>query len=346
MTLMDDFGLVLETFGKAFIPERVRPYLRIHFQKAGIYVIPFKLFGLLFLASISITSALFTHFWPTFRAMATFNLVISTFAFWALIGGLSAATMIAAIYVWLDIKIFRRTAAMELVLPDFLTVVSENLRAGMMIDMALWKGVKPEFGVLASEIRIASKKVMTGQDVHAVLFDLTEKYDSPTMKRSFGLIVEAIKAGGEIAEIIDRTVDNIRQNNILKEKMMANAVQFTIFIAFIVTVIAPGLFALAYNLLIMIQAFGAKLTTAGASAGGAASTFLSFGGVAVKLEDFDFFAKMCIGIIGAFAAMIVSSISKGDIKSGTKYIPIFVLVGLGLYIVFRTTLTRIFGGII
>ncbi|MBI4441376.1 type II secretion system F family protein [Candidatus Woesearchaeota archaeon] len=346
MTLKDDFGLVLEMFGKAFVPERVRPGIRAHFQKAGIYVIPYKLFGLLFLLSVSITSALYKLAWSTFKGYAVFKLVFSTFLFWAIVGGAAAALMIAVVYIWIDVQIFRRTRAMEGVLSDFLTVMSENLRAGMTVDRALWKAVKPEFGVLSAEIKIASKKVMTGQDVDTVLRELTEKYDSPMMKRAFGLIIEAIKAGGEIAEIIDRTVENIRQNNILKEKMMANAVQFTIFISFIVMVIAPGLFALAYNLLVMIQAFGAKLTVAGATAGGAASTFLSFGGVAVALDDFKFFSQLCITIIGFFAAMIVSSISKGDIKSGLKYVPTFVLVGLLVYTFLLKTLLAIFGGLV
>ncbi len=346
MTLLDDFGLVLETFGKAFIPEQFRPTLRGHFQKAGIYIIPYKLFGLLFLASISITSALYTHFWSFFKKLLTLKLITYTFTFWTIVGGIAAATMIGAVYMWIDVHIFRRTRSMESVLPDFLTVVSENLRAGMTVDRALWKAVKPEFGILATEIRIASKKVMTGQDVDVVLRELTEKYDSPTMKRAFGLIIEAIKSGGELADTVDRIVDNIRQNNILKEKMMANAVQFTIFITFIVTVVAPGLFALAYNLLVMMQAFGAKLTVSGAGGGGAASSFLSFGGVAVKLEDFRFFSQMCIAIIGFFAAMIVSSISKGDIKAGLKYVPIFILVGLLLYTLMLNALLAVFGGII
>lgn len=344
MTIKDDFGLVLETFGKAFVPDRFRPIIRGHFQKAGIYVIPYKLFGLLFLASVSVTSALYTHFWPFFRKLAMLKLISYTFAFWAVVGGITAATMIGAVYVWIDIRIFRRTHAMETVLPDFLTVVSENLRAGMTVDRALWKAIKPEFGVLAMEIRIASKKVMTGQDVDAAMVELTERYDSPTMKRAFGLIVEAVKSGGELADIIDRIVDSIRQNNILKEKMMANAVQFSIFITFIVTVIAPGLFALAYNLLVIMGKFGAKLAISGATAGPA--SFLSFGGVAVKPEDFMFFSQLCIAIIGFFAAMIVSSISKGDIKAGLKYVPIFIITGLVLYTLFQKALLALFGGIV
>ncbi len=344
MALKDDFAVVLETFGKAFVPQRVRPILREHFQKAGLYVIPYKLFGLLFFAAVTITSALYTHFWPFFRPLVFYQLVFWTFLFWAAVLGGAAATMIGLVYIWLDVKIFRRTRAMETVLPDFLTVVSENLRAGMTIDRALWRAIKPEFGVLATEITIASKKVMTGQDVEKSLTALTDAYDSPTMKRAFGLIIEALKSGGELADIIDRVVENIRQNTILKQRMMANAVQFTIFISFIVMVVSPGLFALAYNLLVMIQAFGAKLTVGTAVTPAAA--FLSFGGVAVKLDDFRFFSQMSLVVISIFAAMIVSSISKGDMKSGLKYIPTFILVSLLLYSFFLKTLLAVFGGII
>ena len=70
-----------------------------------------------------------------------------------------------AVYFYVDLKIFNRTKQVEAVLPEFLNMVSENLKGGMAFENALWSSIKPEFGVLGDEMRLTAKKVITGQDI-------------------------------------------------------------------------------------------------------------------------------------------------------------------------------------
>ena len=189
---------------------------------------------------------------------------------------------------------------------------------------------------------MTAKKVATGQDVGEALMDFANKYESPNVRRTFTLLVESIKGGGEVSDIIDRSVEDIRQTNILKEKLIVNAISFVIFISIIVLVMSPGLFALAYTLLTILKGFALKI---GDSMASTITSFFSFKDISVDLDEFKIFSIMCIGTISFFASMIISSIYKGDIKSGLKYVPLFVGISIGLYLVFLKIFLSVFGGL-
>ena len=66
-------------------------------------------------------------------------------------------TLIIAYYVFLADA---RRSAVESVLPEFLSMVSSNVRGGMPVDQALWNSAKPEFGILAEEVQRERRNVL------------------------------------------------------------------------------------------------------------------------------------------------------------------------------------------
>lgn len=334
---------LLEQFGKAFMPERFRPKLRKFLQTAGIYKLPYSIFGILFFVSAVITFFIFIFAWPFIKKFATnfILLFVSVFIGWFVIHLCVALFIMALVYFYLDFKVYNRTKDIEKVLPDFLNVFSENLRTGMPVDKSLWRAVKPEFGVLSTEIKIAAKQVLTGKDVEEALSNFADKYESTILNRSLKLIVEGMKSGSEIAAIIDRIVEDIQKTSALKRKMATNAFTFVIFISIIVIFIAPGLFALSQNLLKIIAQFVTNL-----SASGAASTSMpiKFDKVSVDPHDFFIFSRYALVIIAFFSSLILAIISKGEIKAGLKYIPIFIISSVVSHIVFVKILEFMFGG--
>ena len=166
--------IFLEEFGKAFVPKRFRPYLRAHFLKANIEEIPFRLFGGLFYAALLITFvAYFYKVFPFLQGGAAPKVFLYTLLTWTALPLVLALVFGGAIYFYLDLIIFNRTKRMEEVLPDFLRLVSENLKGGMPFERAMWSAIKPEFDILSSEVRLAAKRVMTGEDIGAALTEFT-----------------------------------------------------------------------------------------------------------------------------------------------------------------------------
>lgn len=336
--------IFLEEFGKAFVPKRFIPNLRKYLLKAGFNEVPYKFFGMLFYISALITTLIFiTFIYPYLKKFSLIEVYIYSFVSWFLVQLFFVTLFILLIYFYLDLKIYHRTKKMEEQLPDFLQVLSSNLKGGMTFERALWAAIKPRFNVLGSEMAKASKKVMTGYEVSKALTELADKYDSLMLRRTVDLMISEIESGGNVAELIDRIVNNLKETKSLKDEMSAAALAYVIFISVIVVVISPLLFALSFHLLILILNFVTKLSVATQRV--AALPFL-FSKINVNPDDFRIFSIITILVISFFSSLIVSIVEKGDIKGGVKYIPIFVFGSITLYLFFMKVLGLLFGGIL
>lgn len=335
-------GTYLDSLGKAFVPKKFRPSMREYLLKAGITQSPYRFFGIMFFVAIFITITTYLgFFFDLIKDISPVGLGVLTFFYFAVgLLGLSAF-IIVGIYFYLNIKIYERTKALEEKLPEYLTLLSTNLKGGMSFDKALWSAIKPQFGILSKEITLVSKKVMTGNDVAEALVEFSEKYNSPILKRTINLMISEIESGGKITEVIDRIVANLRKTRQLKAEMAATTVSYMIFIAVIVIVIAPALFALSLQLLNIVIGFTSNLS----SSGSGTNLPVSIGQVSIDPNSFRTFSALALGIISVFSSMIISIIEKGDVKGGLKYIPLFLVGSQIFYIIFLNLLSKLFSGI-
>jgi type II secretory pathway component PulF len=207
--------------------------------------------------------------------------------------------------------------------------VSTNLKGGMSFENALWSAIKPEFGILANEIGLVSKKVMTGNDVSDALIEFSMKYDSPILRRNIQLMISEVESGGKIVETIDKIIYDMKKTQILKKEMASSTVTYMIFIGMLVIFICPVLFALSLQLFTIINGF---LGSVGSNVS-MNSTNLHVGASALTPKDFRIFSIAAITIISIFSSLIVAVIEKGEVKSGLKYIPMFLISSLTIYVI-------------
>ena len=342
ITMALDF---LTDIGRAFVPKRFRPNLRSYLLMAGYDEVPFKFFGGLFFSTIFVT--IVTHFaaiQPLIQDRSLLVIGLTAFGFIAGVALVLSALIILGIYFFLNIKIYNRTKKLEDKLVDYLTLVSTNLKGGMSFEKSLWVSIKPDFGILAKEIGLVSKKVMTGNDLTEALIEFSMKYDSPILRRSINLIIGEVESGGRVVEVIDKVIQNLRKTRMLKDEMAASTVTYMIFIGAIVMVISPALFALSAQLLQVVIGFTGNIS---GSIGGAAAGFLpiSINEVSIDPKQFVWFSRGAIASIAVSSAFIVSIIEKGNIKSGLKYVPLFLLVSLAVYTILNEVLSGVFAGI-
>ena len=183
---------------------------------------------------------------------------------------------------------------------------------------------------------------MTGYDIDKALLELAQKYNSPMLRRSVDLIISELEAGGDIADLLDKVIDNLKETKALKEDMSASAIAYIIFISAIVVLISPLLFSLSFHLLIVITSFLEQLT--GATERVQALPF-TFSKVVVDPSNLKIFSVVAISVISIFSSMIVSIVEKGTIKAGLKYIPIYLFGSLIFYFIFMKVLGIVFGSI-
>ncbi len=335
-------GNILEELGKAFVPNRYRPTLRLYLSKGGVHKVPYSFFAVLFFLVLAATAFIYfgLNVFSYISENSPITIGIYVFLFWTLCSTILTMVIAAGFYFYINMKIYSRMKDMELILPDYLVLVSTNLKGGMSFERSLWGAIKPEFGILAEEMSYVSKRVMTGSDLTEALTELAQKYESPTLRRTLNIIVGELESGGKIASVLDQSIDILRKTKLIKDEMAANTLMFTIFIGAIVMVISPLLFALAFNLLsilinVMIQ-IGPALQQS------TSSVPFKFESGSLRVDDFKIFSSLALAVISIFASMILSIIQRGDIKSGVRYIPFFVAVAVLLYNFFMIVLGAVF----
>ena len=332
--------IFLEEFGKAFVPKRFIPNLRSYLLKAGFDEVPYRAFGLLFYFSAIITTLIYWLFInPYLKKFSLFLIYSFSFIGWFMVQLTISTLFILLVYFYLDLKIFVKTRGMEEQLPDYLQLVSANLKGGMTFERALWSAIKPRFNILGPEMARASKKVMTGYEVKKSLIELSDKYDSLMLRRTVDLMISELESGGNVADLLDRIVDNLREVKALKDEMSASAIAYVIFISMIVIFISPLLFALSFHLLVIILGFVNKIASA---TQGVPNIFIQPSKVNLDPNDFKIFSMLAIFVISFFSSLIVSLVEKGNIKAGVKYIPIFIGGSLGMYLLLMKILSAVF----
>ncbi len=332
------------TFGKAFIPKKFRPGLRYFFEKAGYDEVPYHTFGILFWIAAAITYLIYlTQLYRSLSLKGPLVFFVLTIIVWTALMLVVVFIVGGAGYFWLNMRIYRRTKEMEAKLADYLTLVSTSLKGGYSFERALWAAIKPEFGILAREIGLVSKRVMTGNNVTEALREFSRKYESPELRRSIDLIIGELESGGRVVDVIDRTIGNLKKTKALKEEMTAATLTYMIFIGALVMFVMPVLFALSFVLFNTISGFIGNLAGSMSSSPVAMIQLREPG---VKASDFKLFSVLTMMIISTSSALIISIIEKGDMRAGVKYIPMFLTSSIIIYFLSLRLLMGIFGGIL
>ncbi len=336
-------------FSEALAKRRERAYqrkilLKQKIDKAGLAVSPSRVSRGLFIFCVVIN--LFITFFAVQRFYAdisynfVFLFVLLVFV-WVFMFCVVLFVTWFLFYVGLDLAIFQRKQKLEEVLPDFLQLASSNIRAGMTIDQSLWFAVRPRFGVLANEIQEVAKRTFAGEPLDSALTHFVKKYDSKVLERSINLLIEGLSAGGEMGALMNKIASNIQETNLMKKEMAANVTTYIIFITFATVVAAPFLFGMAYQLIIVIQEVFSRVDI---NPGATSGMPLSISKGVISTNDFMIFAIVSLIITSFFSAIIVSAIKKGNITGGIKYIPIFIISSITLFLIVVKIFSMFVGG--
>ncbi len=330
---------------KMMMMEHHRARLKYYMEKAGFAVESHKLSKIIFDLCIVINLLVSFYLIYRFSTDLKYGFLYVTFVMflvWVVVFITLLLSLWLLFYIIIDLRIFKRKVGIEEVLADFLQITSANIKAGMPIDRALWYAVRPQFGVLANEIEIVAKETMSGEDLESALKKFAKKYDSIMLKRSINLLVEGIGAGGEIGDLLNKIAMDIEESKILKKELAANVTTYVIFITFATIVAAPLLFALSSYLLDIINSLMSKLDIPS----GVTSLSINLSGGGMSIKDFRIFAIICLLITSYFSSIIIATIKKGEVKAGVKYIPIFMISTVLLFLILSVVIGKMFGSII
>lgn len=231
---------------------------------------------------------------------------------------------------------------MEDVFPDFLEMMSSNLRAGMTIDRALLLSAREEFAPLDKEIFKLGKDLVTGKEIEKSLKDMAERIDSERIRKTLLLLVSGIRSGGNLATLLQETATNVRERSFVEKRAASSVLMYVIFICFAISVGAPLLFSLST---VLVDTLSSILATLPPVDAGSQQLPFTLTTIAITPTFVTYYAILFILATNLLGCLVLGMVGKGDEKAGIKYFIPLVAVSLLVFFGIKTILSSYFGGL-
>ncbi|MCD6434097.1 MAG: type II secretion system F family protein, partial [Candidatus Diapherotrites archaeon] len=135
----------------------------------------------------------------------------------------------------------KRIAQMEAALPTALKQIADSLKAGATYEFALRDATQADFGPLTKELKLSLRKLEEGANLQDSLRHLYDNIDSRLIKRAVAIIIDAIKSGAPLADILEDIADDIRAMHQVAIERRARTLMQVLFIATAGAIVAPAI---------------------------------------------------------------------------------------------------------
>ncbi len=251
-----------------------------------------------------------------------------------------------AIIIYLAIKNTLKKSArikkLEEVFPDFLQLMSSNLRAGMTVDRAILLSSRPEFAPLDKEILQTGKDLATGKDIAKTLLDMSKRLESERIHKTILLIISGIQAGGDLAILLEQTAVSMRERKFVEKKAASSVLMYVIFIFLAVSIFAPALFSLSNVLVEVLTNILSGLPETDTSA----NLPFTLSKINISIAFIKYFSIIFMITIDFFSSLVLGLVSKGQEKQGLKYFPIIVALSMAVFFGARIIIARFLEGLL
>ena len=255
--------------------------------------------------------------------------------------GIGFAVVFFSLKFMENLKKLARIKKIEGVFPDFLSLVSSNLRAGMTVDRAMLLSSRPEFDPLDSEIMQVGKDISTGKPVGIALKAMSKRIGSEKIKKTLLIILSGIRAGGDLAILLEETSRNMRQREFVEKKASSQVLMYVIFIFLAVSIFAPGLFSLSGVLVETMTGLMGDVNMDSMPQ----NVPVSFSAISISTTFIFYFSLCFIIVMDIMASLILGLVGKGDEKEGLRYLPIMLILSLGIFFALGRILSGVMSGL-
>jgi len=230
-----------------------------------------------------------------------------------------------------------RIKKMESVFPDFLQLVSSNLRAGMTVDRAMLLSSRSEFAPLDKEILQTGRDISTGKPVEISLKAMSNRIGSEKIEKTLLIILSGIRAGGNLAILLEETSRNMRQKYFTEKRAASQVLMYVIFIFLAVSVFSPGLFSLSGIFVDTMTNLMRGITPESLPQ----NLPVSFSVINISSSFIFYFSIMFIIAMDIMASLILGLVSKGDEKEGLRYLPVMLVLSLSIFFIVGRVLSGV-----
>ncbi|MCX6707911.1 MAG: type II secretion system F family protein, partial [Candidatus Woesearchaeota archaeon] len=205
---------------------------------------------------------------------------------------------------------------------------------------ALFMAARPEFGPFKKELDRVGREVAVGKDLIKSLNDLTSRIKSAKLEKTIYLIISGIKSGGNLAPLLDKAAQDLRDQEIIDKKIRASIGMYRIFIFIGIGVAAPFLFALSSIVVeVLTKSFAGMETSA------STGMPIALGGISMPIDFVKTFSLVFISTSCILGSLVLGLVSKGKAKEGVKYMIPLIFLAVAIFFITRILMSNALGGL-
>ncbi len=211
-------------------------------------------------------------------------------------------------------------------IPSLLREISDAQKTGLPLPRAILEASKHQYGALTPELKRMASKITWGIPFSKSLRSLTDATDTPMMRRTALLILEAERSGGAIEDVFESAHKHVSEILGLKRERLGamKPYRWIIFASFLVFAFVMLILLVTFFQTLAVQVIDAVTEGQEATAG------LPFNVAGLQIV---FFHMMVIEAV--FAGLISGKMSEGDAKLGLRDSCILLVI---CYVLFKLTM--------
>jgi flagellar protein FlaJ len=248
------------------------------------------------------------------------------------------------LYMLLNFLVDKRTSSIERVLPDLLSMIAQNMSAGMTPYNALWVAARPEFGALADEIQKVARDTLTGTPLETALMNMGKRVDSNKLRRTVKLMIQGMRSGGELPTVLQEIARDTRVEQNLVKRMESETTAQVMFILFSLILGAPLLFAASSQFVRIFSLTFSKIDVDALGEQAGQGGMIKLQKMPITEDEFVMYAALVLSVCSFFGALIIGLMKSGKMTRGIPIIPVVWALAVGIFFLLRFVLGSFFGG--
>lgn len=222
------------------------------------------------------------------------------------------------------IKGIGRINKIEQELPEALKQMADILKAGGTYEYALREISHADFGPLTIELENVLRKLEEGENFEDSLSTLSYNIDSRLVKRSVTIIIDSVKAGAGLADILDEIAEDIRDTNRINHERRSQTLMQVLFMVTAGAIVTPFIFGLISTIVDFLISSSSQMSNLSTE---------------VRLEaNQSKYVLLYLLQIYVFVEITASSVMISLMREGKKnksiiYLPILLFIGYVVYFV-------------
>jgi pilus assembly protein TadC len=201
-------------------------------------------------------------------------------------------------------------------LPTFLSDVTSSVKTGFSLTRALEMAADNDYGPLTKELKRMRAQLSWGVPFEDVVRSELRRLDSRIARRTFGVLLEANRAGGKVEDMLEAIQRHTKELHQIEKEVRNSLRPFTL-TTYIAVFIFLGI------AIVLIDTFFAGLINAQASAPSGAVAFQGLQGISLSTIKSAF---LQIGLVEAvIGGLGAGKLGEASFAAGIKHVVILVV---------------------